>query len=114
METATQELINQVLTLIIAGVFGLFGVYLQRGIKKLGLEKYGLENDRVERILENGINFAEQKAKTFAKEQSIKLAGSEKLDLARTYINKVDKDIIKKYGKQLDDMVERKLNQLGK
>lgn len=113
IETATQELINQLIGLVITGVFGLLGYYLTKLIDKLNLEKYGLENEKVERILANSINYAEQKAKDYAKTKSVKLAGSEKLDFAREYINKVDKTVIKKYGNQLDSMIERKINQLG-
>ena len=48
------------------------GAYAKNFIQtKIDIEKYGFENDRVERIIDNAINFAEQKAKEYAKTKSI-------------------------------------------
>ena len=112
MENTTQELIYQFLALLISGLLALLGAYIKRLIQtKIDIEKYGFENDRVERIIDNAINFAEQKAKEYAKTQSGKVASSQKLTTAKRYIDKVDKNIIEKYGTQIDDMITRKVAQ---
>lgn len=115
METATQELIFQIMSIVISLGLTALGVYAKKLITtKIDVTKYGFENDKVERILDNAINYAEAKAKQVAKEKSITLAGSEKLHAARKYIDKVDPTIISKYGKQLDDMISRKVIQVIK
>jgi len=112
MDTTLQELIYQFMMLIVTAVLTLIGSYIKQYIQtKIDIAKYGFENDRVERIIDNAVHFAEQKAKDFSKVQSKKVAGSEKLDMARDYINMVDNNIIAKYGNQLNSMIERKVAQ---
>ncbi len=112
MENTTQELIYQLLALIASGILAILGAYLKKLIQtKIDIEKYGFENDRVERIIDNAINFTEQKAKEFSKTKSEQLASHEKLNTAKLYIDKVDKNIIEKFGTQLDDMITRKVAQ---
>lgn len=112
METTTQELIYQVILLLVSGILAILSAYLKKFIQtKIDIEKYGFENERVERIIDNAINFAEQKGKEFAKVQASKIASTDKLDFARKYINGVDKNIVEKYGTQLDDMIARKVAQ---
>lgn len=112
METTTQELIYQFMVILVSGILAILGAYVKQLIKtKIDVEKYGFENERVERIIDNAVNFAEQKGKEFAKVQTVKIASNEKLDFARKYINGVDKDIIEKYGTQIDDMIARKVAQ---
>lgn len=115
METATQELIYQIITIIISLGLTALGVYAKKLITtKIDVTKYGFENDRIERILDNAINYAEAKAKQVAKDKSITLAGHEKLHAARKYIDRVDPTIIEKYGTQLNDMISRKVVQVLK
>ena len=112
MDTTTQELIYQLMALFISGLLAIIGAYAKKLITtKIDIAKYGFENDKVERIIDNAVNFAEQKAKEVAKEKSITIASSDKLKGARKYINNVDKTIIEKYGTQLDDMIARKVAQ---
>lgn len=110
--TATQELIFQAIAILLSGILTILGAYAKKFIQtKIDIEKYGFENDRVERIIDNAVNFAEAKGKQYAKERSKAIASSVKLDMARKYINKIDSDVIEKYGGQLDDMIERKVIQ---
>ncbi|WP_373073873.1 phage holin, LLH family [Sulfurimonas sp.] len=112
METTTQELIYQFMALLISGILAILGAYVKQLIKtKIDVTKYGFENDKVERIIDNAINFAEQKSKVLSKSTSVKLAGSDKLKVAKEYINKVDKNVVTKYADQLDDMIDRKIAQ---
>lgn len=112
MDTTTQELIYQAIMILLSGVLAVIGAYVKKLITtKIDIAKYGFENDRVERIIDNAINFAEQTAREITKDKAHKLAGSEKLKLARKYIDKVDKSIVEKYGTQLDKMVTRKVAQ---
>jgi len=112
METTTQEIIYQLLALLVSGILAVLGAYVKKLITtKIDIAKYGFENERVERIIDNAISYAEQKGKAIAKKNSVKLAGNKKLEFAKIYINKVDKKIVKKYGLQLEDMIERKVAQ---
>lgn len=113
METTLQEFINQMLMIIISGVLAVIAAYAKKFIQtKIDIAKYGFENEKLERIIDNAVNFAEQKGKQYVKVQAKKIAGSDKLDFARDYINKVDKNIVTKYGDKLDDMIERKVSQV--
>ena len=115
METATQELIFQIITIVISLGLTALGVYVKKLITtKIDVTKYGFENDRVERLLDNAINYAEARAIKHAKTQSLKLAGNQKLGLAREYLNKIDPTIIAKYGNKIDDMITRKVIQVIK
>ena len=112
MDTTLQELINQGLILLITAIFAIVGAYLKKLITtKIDVTKYGFENDRVERILDNAVSFAEQKAKDYSRGKSANIASSKKLDFARNYINTVDKSVVEKYGTQLNSMIERKVAQ---
>jgi len=112
MDTTLQELINQGLILLITAIFAVVGAYLKQLIKtKIDVTKYGFENDRVERILDNSVSYAEQKAKDYSKGQASNIASSKKLDFARKYINTVDRAVVEKYGTELNSMIERKVAQ---
>ena len=112
METTTQEIIYQLMALLVSGVLAIIGAYAKKLITtKIDIAKYGFENERVERIIDNAVNFAEQKAKEVAKDKAVKIASMDKLKGARKYINGVDKGIVEKYGTQLDDMIARKVAQ---
>ena len=115
METATQELIFQIITIVISVGLTVLGVYAKKLITtKIDVTKYGFENERVERLLDNAVNYAEGEARTYAKTQAQQLAGNEKLGIARQYLNSIDPTIIQKYGKQIDDMLSRKVVQVIK
>jgi len=112
METTTQELIYQVMLLVITGVLTVIGSYVKDLlVTKIDVTKYGFDNERVERIIDNAIDYAEQRGKAYAKGSSIKLASNDKLATAKVYIDKVDRDIVIKYGQTLNDMIERKVHQ---
>lgn len=112
MDTATQELIYQLIMVLVTGILGLIGFYAKKLIvTKIDIEKYGFENEKVERIIDNAVFYGEQKAKELAKAQAVKIAGSEKLTIAKGYIDNIDKSIIEKYGAQVDDMIARKVAQ---
>ena len=113
METATQELIFQLMALVISLGLTALGVYLKKLITtKIDIAKYGFDNDRVERILDNAVNYAESYALSYAKRESTTLASNEKLDIAKKYIDKIDSAIIVKYGNKLDVMLKRKVIQV--
>lgn len=112
MEQTAEGLIFQFIALVMTGVLTLIGTYAKKYIAtKIELEKYGFENERVERIIDNAIAFAEQKGIEYAKAQSAKLESSKKLDYARKYIDSIDRGIIEKYGEQLNGMITRKVIQ---
>lgn len=116
MEQATGELIYQLVVLVMSGVLAMIGAYAKKYLTtKIEIAKYGFENERVERIIDNAVAFAEQKGREYAKTQSTKLESNKKLDYARKYIDSVDRGIIEKYGEQLNGMITRKVIQtIGK
>lgn len=112
MEQATGELIYQLVVLVMSGVLAMVGAYAKKYLTtKIEIAKYGFENERVERIIDNAVAFAEQKGREYAKTQSEKLESNKKLDYARKYIDSVDRGIIEKYGEQLNGMITRKVIQ---
>lgn len=112
MEQATGELIYQLVVLVMSGVLAMVGAYAKKYLTtKIEIAKYGFENERVERIIDNAVAFAEQKGREYAKTQSAKLESNKKLDYARKYIDSVDRGIIEKYGEQLNGMITRKVIQ---
>ena len=115
METTTQELIYQLLALIVSGILTIIGASLKKFITtKINIAKYGFENEKVERIIDNAVNFAELKGKDFAKDKAREITSKYKHSTALKYINEVDKSIIEKYGKNIDDMITRKVQQVIK
>lgn len=115
METATQEIIFQIITIVIGIGLTAISVYLKNLIKtKIDVTKYGFENERIERLLDNAIMYAEGKAREQAKSGAMKLAGNEKLGIARKYLNNIDPEVISRYGGQIDDMLSRKVEQVIK
>jgi len=115
MENTTQEIIYQFLAVGMSALFALLSLAIRKLIvNKINIEKYGFENDRIERIISNAIDFAEQKAQEYAKMGASKISGIEKLSIAREYIDKIDKSIVAKYAEQLDDMITRKIAQKWK
>lgn len=112
MEQATGEFIYQLVVLVMSGVLAMVGAYAKKYLTtKIEIAKYGFENERVERIIDNAVAFAEQKGREYAKTKSEKLESNKKLDYARKYIDSVDRGIIEKYGEQLNGMITRKVIQ---
>ncbi len=116
METATQEIIFQIITIVISLGLTVLGIYVKKFITtKIDIAKYGFDNARLERILDNAINYAEASARNYARLESAKLSSNGKFEAAKMYIDKIDPSIIAKYGKKLDQMIDRKVIQvLGK
>jgi len=113
METAVQELVYQLVALIVSGVVGMVGLYAKAYIKnKMEKMDYEFENSKVERLLDNAVHYAEAWGKTRAREYSNSVTGSDKMSVAVEYINKVDKDVITKYGNELELMLDRKVTQV--
>ena len=100
-----EMIINSIIGLVITAVGGLLGKYL------LNLN-YVKNNEKIERTLENAINWAEATAKKYLVAHSKKMVGSEKLATAKKYLDKIDPALVSKYGDKLDLMIERKINQL--
>lgn len=111
METATQEIIYQLIGIVGTVLMALLSVAAKKLIDKFNLEKYGLEIKDLEEVVGNAVDYAENYGKQQAKKYSKKIASKDKLDLAREYINKVDTKTVKKYGDKLDTIIERKVSQ---
>ena len=113
-QTATQEIIFQLLSGIVGIVLTAMGGYATAYFKtKIDTEKYGFENDMVERVIGNAVASAEAAGNVFLKNQSKKMSSSAKLEIARSYINKnIDPKVITKYADNINDMIERKVIQV--
>jgi len=109
LQNGTQELLYQLVALIISGLMTVLSVYLKKFLQtnKYAVE-YNLYNEKTERVLENAVMYAEEKAKSYAKGQV------KKRDLAVKYIDSISPDIIAKEGKKLEFMLDRKVSQLVK
>lgn len=117
METAVQEFIFQGLFVVISVLLAIAGAYVKKWVtQKIDIEKYGFENDKLERIIDNAVNYAEgvgrARAKEAAESTSKYLSGYQKLEVARGYINTIDPAIIRDHGRALDGMISRKVEQV--
>jgi len=113
METTTQEIIYQVIVIAV----GLAGTVVLAGIKKyLGTKeewaKYGFDKEQIDDLLTKAVLFAEQKGKEYAKENAKYLAGSEKLKIAKQYIDRIDKNVVTNYATELDDLLTTKVAEM--
>ena len=113
MDTTLQEIIYQALAVVLTiGVAVLtYGIKRYLGTKEQW-EKYGLNKERIDSLLTEAVMFAEQRGKEYAKKTSKKLAGSKKLNIARMYIDNIDKDLVTKYANKLDIMITTKVAEL--
>jgi len=107
IDTSTQQLVYQLASLVISGFFTVVGIYLKKWLSASAVAKeYGLYNDKVERVLENAIHYAE--------ECTINVTGKaiSKKEMSLKYIEMISPDIIAKEGDKLDYMIDRKVKQV--
>jgi len=107
MDTSTQELVYQAASIGITTIFSIVGIYAKRWLStNATLAEYGLYNDKVERVLENAVSYAEEKSKALVGEEI------KKKDLALKYVEMVSPDVIEKEGDKLEAMIDRKVHQV--
>lgn len=115
MDTAMQEIIYQGLAVVISGIITTAGGYAIAYIKsKTDKLNYEFDNSRLERILHNAVDYAENYSKSVAKTVAVKIDGSMKQSMAKEYINKIDPTLVTKYGSELETMIDRKAAQVTK
>ena len=111
MDTALQELIYQFMAILGSGLIGWIGLEVKSYIaKKKAIMGYEFDNDKMERIINNAVDYAETRGNEYFKVQAKKMASSEKLDTAREYINMVDAKKVQELGNTLDAMISRKVS----
>lgn len=91
----------------------LVGIIISVGFGYLiKLAKDKVQNEDLEKLLVNGISYAEELASAYAKGkiEGIKYEG--KMATAKRYIDKIDPKVIKKYGDKIEMLIERKLGQV--
>ncbi len=103
METGLQELIFQGLLLVIGVVFTTIKLYLDNTV---------IANDKLKSLLNDAVRYAEQESLSIAKTQARKVAGSEKMNMARDYINKMSPATIKEFGNELNAMLTMKVGEV--
>ena len=63
------------------------GAYAKEIFKtKAVIAKYGFDNEKLERILDNAVTYVEGYSKTVAKDTATRLSSSHKLDMANSLI----------------------------
>ena len=108
MSTTTNQLVFEISSLIITGIFGVVGFYVRKFLATNEfVKKYNLDNEKTERILANALAYAESKAIGTTAEQI------NKRQFAVSYIEKIAPEVIAKQGDKLELMLERKLQQLS-
>lgn len=108
MTTTTNQLVFELSSIIITGIFGVLGYYVKKFLSTNEFVKsYNLYNEKTERVLENALAYAEAKSLGITAEQI------SKKQMAVSYIEKISPDIIKKEGDKLELMLDRKLQQMG-
>jgi len=108
MEDQLQTIVSQLVMIIISGVFAAIAAYVKKWLStNETVAKYGLYNDKVERVLENAVHYAEGAAKRVA------VGSIEKRKLALEYISKVSPDITEtETTEKLEAMLDRKVQQV--
>ena len=110
-----QEIVYQLLAAGVSGVIGMVGMYAKAYIEtKMKHMDYEFENSRIERILDNAVNYADRVGKEYAEVYAKRVAGDEHLSNARKYINRIDPKLVVKLGNELNVMIERKIEQKSK
>lgn len=108
MDTALQEIIYQILTLLGSGLVGWIGLEIKAYIKrKKEIMGYEFDNNKFERIIDKAVDYAESKGNEYYKVQAKKMASSDKLDYARGYVNLMDPKKVAELGSTLDKMINR-------
>lgn len=111
---STEVLIYEVLAIILGVAITYLSIYAKTYLKThTKIAGYTFDNDRVERILANAVAFVQAKLDIKAHEVAKELASSKNLNVAKSYIDKVDPKIITLYGDELDVMLTRKATQLA-
>ncbi len=112
METTVQEIIYQLLALIASGIVGYVGLEVKSYFRaKKDILGYEFDNDRFERIIDNSIDYAEGVSNEYFKIQAKKMAGNDKLDFARKYVNMIEPSKVAELGDRLDSMISRRVVQ---
>lgn len=97
-----ETLILTIVGIIFAGLFG----YLVKFAK----EK--IQNEALEKLLVDAIGYAEELASAIIKNKVKNIKYEGKMAVAKEYIDKIDPEVIKKYGDNIELLIERKLGQI--
>ncbi len=98
-----ENLVFQILVVVIGSAIAAIKFYN---------DKYTRDDSKLNSIVNDAINYAEQLGREEAKKASKKLAGSEKLAFAVKYIDMIDPNIIKKYGDNLTKIITSKVGSI--
>ena len=106
LDNGTQQLVYEVMKMLISAAGLVVTYYLKQWLATNAYaKKYSTELGITERTIENAIDYAEKKGL----EYSVK--GIKKKELSYAYLNKVNPELVKKYGDKLDIMIDRKVAQ---
>ena len=107
-----EDLIYQGMVGIAGLVFTVVSMELKAYIaKKKSIMGYEFDVEVTERILGKAVVYAEGYAKTYAAKSASKLASSEKMAVAKKYIEMVDPKLVLKLGDELGQMIDRKVTE---
>lgn len=92
-------LISHSINLILTALFS----YLTYLVKKY------IDDKKLEDLVVQSIQYTEEYTKNLAKNMDIEIKGSEKLDIAKQYIDKIQPGTIEKYSEYIEDLIVAKI-----
>lgn len=113
MDLDLSGMIADIAILIITGVIGFIGNEIKAWLRNSKLnQEYSFYNDKVERVLENAIRYAENMVRVSAgKAVPGYDPGATKMDIAKNYIRVQASDVYEKEG-NIESLIERKVSQI--
>jgi len=106
IDKGIQDIIYQVSAIVISTVTTMLGMYIKNLLKtNRTVQEYNLYNERVERVLDNALAYADSKAKSLAHRKI------SHIELCSEYMDRMAPDIVEKEGEKLPMMLERKRQQ---
>ena len=106
LDNATQQLVYEVMKMVISAAGLVVAYYLKQWLATNAYaKKYATELGITERTIENAIDYAEKKGLEYG------VKGIEKKKLSYDYLDKVDPELVSKYGNKLGVMIDRKVAQ---
>lgn len=115
-ELLSSDVILQVVSMVITVLGGVATYYLKQlvdtKVVQSTIDQYNIDNEVVERVMANAIEYAEAKAKVYAKDAINK--DVTKQDIAIHYIEEVKPAMAIQYEDELKTMLERKVAQIIK
>lgn len=100
------SLIGELIFVIFAGVIAGLAFALKTMLAKK------IDNELFEKIMIDGVNYAEQMSKELLKNGAEKIDGSDKLEFAKKYISRVDPELFLEHKDDIESLIKAKVGEL--